>query len=229
MSTPSRSARLASSFMNEMRTASMQLAAYLVNSAERTSMNTPVVVAVERRVHLAAASRARCRCVLHADHDAVGPHEVLDREAFLQELRVGRDVPRRRARRAASSSSRSASRTLSFVPTGTVGLDDHQRVALQPPPQFAGRGQHVRKVRRAVFVRRRAHGDEDDVGVLDRLVVARGELQPARLAAHDHGVEAGLVDGNLAAAQAIDLAGSTSTHRTWLPTSARHAPVTRPT
>ena len=33
-----RSARLASSFMNEMRVASMALAAYLVNSAERTSM-----------------------------------------------------------------------------------------------------------------------------------------------------------------------------------------------
>jgi len=37
-SAPSRSARLAISFMNEMRVASIALAAYLVSSAERTSI-----------------------------------------------------------------------------------------------------------------------------------------------------------------------------------------------
>ncbi|CAJ7659917.1 Uncharacterised protein [Burkholderia pseudomallei] len=38
MSAPKRSARFASSFMNEMRVASIAFAAYFVNSAERTSM-----------------------------------------------------------------------------------------------------------------------------------------------------------------------------------------------
>ena len=38
MSAPTLSARLASSFMNEMRVASIALAAYLVSSAERTSI-----------------------------------------------------------------------------------------------------------------------------------------------------------------------------------------------
>ncbi|MNI41240.1 hypothetical protein D3C73_954870 [compost metagenome] len=38
MSAPSASARFAISFMNEMRVASMALAAYLVSSAERTSI-----------------------------------------------------------------------------------------------------------------------------------------------------------------------------------------------
>jgi hypothetical protein len=38
MSAPSRSARSASSFMNEMRVASIALAAYLVSSAERMSI-----------------------------------------------------------------------------------------------------------------------------------------------------------------------------------------------
>ena len=38
MSAPMASHRLAKSFMNEMRVASMELAAYLVNSAERRSM-----------------------------------------------------------------------------------------------------------------------------------------------------------------------------------------------
>jgi hypothetical protein len=40
MSAPRRSARLASSFMNEILVASMALAAYLVSSAERTSITT---------------------------------------------------------------------------------------------------------------------------------------------------------------------------------------------
>ena len=40
MSAPSLSARFASSFMNEMRVASIALAAYLVSSAERTSMTS---------------------------------------------------------------------------------------------------------------------------------------------------------------------------------------------
>ena len=38
MSAPTRSARLASSFMKLMRVASIALAAYLANSAERTSI-----------------------------------------------------------------------------------------------------------------------------------------------------------------------------------------------
>ncbi len=38
MSAPSWSARFATSFMNEMRVASIALAAYLVSSAERTSI-----------------------------------------------------------------------------------------------------------------------------------------------------------------------------------------------
>jgi hypothetical protein len=40
MSAPRRSAKLASSFMNEILVASMALAAYLVSSAERTSITT---------------------------------------------------------------------------------------------------------------------------------------------------------------------------------------------
>ena len=40
MSAPSRSARFASSFMNEMRVASIAFAAYLVSSAERTSITS---------------------------------------------------------------------------------------------------------------------------------------------------------------------------------------------
>ena len=64
--------------------------------------------------------RDRAR-VVGADDDAVGPHEVLDRRAFLQELRV-RDHGEVDAALALLSSSAIASRTLSAVPTGTVDL-----------------------------------------------------------------------------------------------------------
>ena len=103
--------------MNEMRVASMVLAAYLVSSAERTSItSTALLVAHERRVEL-AHQRARA-LVVGADDDAVGLHEVLDRGAFLQELRVGDD--RERISPRCSSSDRP--RAPSAVPTGTVDL-----------------------------------------------------------------------------------------------------------
>ena len=66
MSAPSRSARLAISFMKLILVASIALAAYLVSSAERTSItHHALVVAVERRVQLAqqrlGVARRRCR------------------------------------------------------------------------------------------------------------------------------------------------------------------------
>ena len=117
------SARLASSFMKQMRVASIALAAYLVSSAERTSItSSALVVAVERRVEL-LRMHARCaRVVVGADDDAVRPHEVVDRRAFLQELRVRHDGEVDARRRALRSSSAIAARTLSAVPTGTVDL-----------------------------------------------------------------------------------------------------------
>ena len=121
MSAPSASARLASSFMNEMRVASIALAAYLVSSAERdVHHEQPLVVALERRVD--RAQQCDGALVVGTDDDAVGPHEVLDGRAFLQELGIRgdreRDVDAARVR----VPSAMASRTWSAVPTGTVDL-----------------------------------------------------------------------------------------------------------
>ena len=79
-----------------------------------------LVVALERRVD--GAHRGDRALVVGADHDAVGPHEVLDRRAFLQELRIrddGERQCRRRARRAPRRSPRAPCRR---CPTGTVDL-----------------------------------------------------------------------------------------------------------
>jgi hypothetical protein len=86
-----------------------------------------LVVAVEGQVELAHEGQralALGRGGVHAEHDAVGAHEVVDRGALLQEFGVGDDgepgdrfeTPR------APSSAWMAARTLSAVPTGTVDL-----------------------------------------------------------------------------------------------------------
>ena len=85
------SARLASSFMNEMRVASMALAAYLVSSADLMS------ITISRswlRWNGAYMSRITLMAlfVFRADHDAVRAVEVVDGRAFLEELGVGDHV-----------------------------------------------------------------------------------------------------------------------------------------
>ena len=120
ISTPSRSARLAISFMKEMRTASMQLAAYLVNSAERIS------ITINRsRFRLNGAYNWRS---VSADFASSTPmmtairfHEVFNRKSFFQKFRI-RGGGRGTWLRLPLSSTRRAARTWSLVPTGTVDL-----------------------------------------------------------------------------------------------------------
>ena len=92
-SAPTRSQTLATSFMNEMRVASMALAAYFDSSALAQSITiTGAPGARERRVQF--SHQLRGPVVLGADDDAVGPHEVLDGRALLEELRVAHDAER---------------------------------------------------------------------------------------------------------------------------------------
>ena len=112
-SAPTISHRFAISFMNEMRVASIALAAYLVSSADGMSMKMiGLPGAHERRVQLAPS---RCaRSALDAEHDAVGLHEVVDRGALLQELGVRDDV------NGCFACERDRRAHLPAVPTGTV-------------------------------------------------------------------------------------------------------------
>ena len=59
------------------------------------------------------------------------------------------------------------------------GLVDDDLVLGHPPADVARRGEHVLHVRRAVLVRRRAHGDELQRAVRDRGVLIGGEAQAA--------------------------------------------------
>ncbi len=80
--------------MKLMRVASMALAAYLVNSALRTSM-TRVRSWLRLKGSVELAHEGQGALALgrgvHAEHDAVGAHEVVDRGAFLQEFGVADD------------------------------------------------------------------------------------------------------------------------------------------
>ena len=87
MSAPQRSARLASSFMKLILVASMALAAYLVSSAERTSMTI-----MRSRLRVNGSYRARissaARALAVPTTTRSGFMKSRDGRAFLQELRV---------------------------------------------------------------------------------------------------------------------------------------------
>ena len=101
--------------MNEMRVASMAFAAYLLNSALAQSMSMMGAPGTgERRVEL-SHQLGRSRSSVPID-DAVRLHEVVDRGALLQELRVADDAERLLGFRAI------VLRTFAAVPTGTVLL-----------------------------------------------------------------------------------------------------------
>ena len=115
-SAPTRSHRFAISFMNEMRVASMALAAYLVSSAEAASM-TRTGLPVRTKGAYSSTMISRARGVVGADDHAVRLQEVLDRGPFLQELRV-----RDHREGMAASPPRRPRCTRRVVPTGTVDL-----------------------------------------------------------------------------------------------------------
>ena len=164
----------------------------------------PLVVALERRVD--GAHRGDRALVVGADDDAVGPHEILDRRALLQELR---DSTRRRT---AWPTPRDSELFRDGLAHAVGGAHRHRRlvdddlVLGHPPADMARRGEHVLHVRRAVLAGRRAHRDELERAVRDRGVLIGREAQAARGdVALDHRLEPGLVDGHAAAGQDLDL------------------------
>ena len=146
--------------MNEMRVASMALAAYLHSSALAQSITmtgAPVRVngAYSSRHHLAAA------LVVGADHHAIGLQEVVDGGALLQELRVADD-----AERVAGLLAHHLAHLLGG-PDRHRALVDDDLVAVHRAGHVAGDAEHVLEIGRAVLRLRGADGDEDDVGGLD--------------------------------------------------------------
>ena len=128
------------------------------------------------------------------------------------------------------SESATASRTLSAVPTGTVDLVITTLYSVMCSPMRARHCEHVAQVRRPVLIGRRADGDQLELAVIYALLGIRRKAQsPGGEIAFDDGIEARLMDGYFARLSISILRSSTSTQTTWLPASARQAPVTRPT
>jgi hypothetical protein len=159
--------------MKLMRVASIALAAYLVNSALRTSITCSRSWLRMKGAY--SAHQQDGALVVGAHDDAVGAHEVLDRRTFLQELGVGHhgEVHFDAARRQFFGDRR--------APVGRAHrhralVDDHLVVGHVAADAAGGR-QHVLQVGRAVLVGRRAHADELQRAVRHRGGHVGGELQ----------------------------------------------------
>ena len=182
--------------MNEMRVASMALAAYLVSSAEAWSMTRIGLPGAHEGLVELAHDRLDLR-VVGADDDAVGLQEVVDRRAFLQELGVRDD--RERVLREARD------RPLAPWPPCPTGTVDLVTMTLKP---FMARADRLRP-RPARSVRSAEPSSSWGVPtamnrislVRDRRRQVGGEAQPLLgHVARDHLVEARLVDRDLARA-----------------------------
>src|SRR5690606_4911102 len=163
----------------------------------------PVAIALEWRIEL--AHLRLCLRILDAEDDAIGLHEILDRRAFLEELRVRhhreRDLDTALGEHLADGgldAVRRADRHRALV--------DHHPIVLDVLPDGPRHRQHVAEVRRPVLVRRGAHRDHDHLAEGDRLLGRQREAQAAGLhVGGDDALEARLVDRDVPLAQAIDL------------------------
>ena len=114
---------------------------------------------------------------------------------------------------------------------GHRALVDYDLVVRHQAADIACRGQHILQVGRTILVGRRADGDELQRAMRHRALDVGRELQTtaSNIALHDL-EQPGFMDRQGAGLQGAEfLRASTSSHITWLPISARQAPVTRPT
>ncbi len=166
------------------------------------------MVAVERcvqRAHRGLGAQAGFVGV-GAEHDAVRAHEIVHRRPLLQELGVRhhREADAGLAARGQGLGHHGANLVAGAHRHGGL-VDDHLE-AVHVLGDAAGGRQHVFQVGRAVFVGRRAHGDELHVAVRHAGCHVRRELQAARRAvAVDQLLQARLVDRYAAGVEQIDL------------------------
>ncbi len=155
----------------------------------------PQIRLVEVRQHVADLG------VVGADDHAVGLHEVVDGRPFLEELGVVRH-----AAVAGPVSWRSRAATAALVPTGTVLLSTTMASSRQVRGQIVHDRPEGRKIDRAVVGRRRAHGQEDDLGLRGGGRQVGGEVQQSGGGVpRNQFRQARFVDRHLAPQQPLDL------------------------
>ena len=160
------------------------------------------MITQDRRVQLSHDLRGAL--VAAADHDAVRAHEIVDRRAFLEELRVGNHAERQLH----------AAVLQFFFDHGTnpfCGAHRHRRlvhhhaVAAHVPADAAGGAEHVAQIRRAILVGRRAHGDHLHGAVRDAFLYIGGEAQSTCSGVvSDQLLQSRLVDRNAAGVERRD-------------------------
>ena len=162
------------------------------------------VASLERRIY--GAHRPDGARVAAADNDAIRPHEILDRGAFLQEFRIRHDGKRMVDTACRQCAGDHFSHTIGGADRHGRFVD-HDLPAGHPVTDRACRFQHVLHVGAAIFVRRRADGDELHRAMRDGGVDVGGETQPpSQHIALDHRLQARLVNRHTARFQDVDLA-----------------------
>src|SRR5690606_976136 len=222
------SANAANSFMNEMRTASIVLAAYLVNSAERT----PITISFSwlrengaysvRITSVAHASRLPMAMRSAATRSPIAVPSFRSREAETTENSCA--APRR------ASSPAMASRTRSAVPTGTVLLSTTTQRSANSDP-----------IARATASTCDRSAEPSSVGGVPTamkttsapvIASAASSVKRIRCCASPRsskGTRPGSWIGTSPRFSRATRSASTSTQATWLPISAKQAAVTSPT
>jgi hypothetical protein len=127
-------------------------------------------------------------------------HEVFDRRALLQELRVADDTERLR---------RFPGNRLAYALGGADrdrALVDDDRKSLHRPADVSRHGEDVLEIGGAVLTLWRANGNEDDLRRLDSRLQVRGKGEAFFVIVAPHQLfEAGLVDRHAAGTQRVDL------------------------
>ena len=159
MSAPTRSAMFAISFMKLILVASIALAAYLVSSAERTSIATMRswlrLNGAYRRLSCSIADALLAPMTMRSGRMQSLTASPSFRNSGLEATSNAISAPR------AASSAAIAARTLSAVPTGTVDLLTTTAARARCWPMVRATASTYLQVGAAVLVRRRAHGNED--------------------------------------------------------------------
>ncbi len=139
--------------------------------------------------------------------DAIRPQAVGHRGPLLEKLRVGDHLEGQ----VDPAIAQDGGDMLAHPVCGAdrhCALVDHHLAALHQPPYGAGHRQYVLQIGRAVFIRRGADRDEDELGERHPLGDICGELQATGLMVGLHqGGEAGLEDGDHPLFEALDLGG----------------------
>ena len=167
----------------------------------------------------------RALIAVHAEHDAVGLHEVVDRGAFLEELRIAarRETETARAARSPRDLRRRSHRHR------RLGHDDH--LARHVLADRLGHREHVARSAEPSSSGRRPDGDEHDFRVRrSRGDVGRERQPPSRLIALHQLLETRLVDRDDALLQRRRSSPRRCRRRRpGCPSRRRHAPTTSPT